>query len=98
MDMADQNAQVDIKGPRYMPRGENWTVAVLGASVRFARGHVLKITDNFSRKSPADRTWERKFAYYFGLPNADVSNVSGAYNRKIREGVKEVLSMIAAKE
>jgi hypothetical protein len=41
------------------------------ASVIFIGGHILQITDNFSRKSSSSAGWTRKFSYFFGKPNAD---------------------------
>jgi hypothetical protein len=62
----NENAGVDITGPRLSPRGNDWTVAVFGAKVRFGGGEILEITDNFSRESPWHEGWTRKFAYFFG--------------------------------
>jgi len=71
LDKKNENAAVDIRGPRFSPRGENWTVVVFTAYVTFHDGSVLDITDNFSRKSPVSQDWTRKFSYFFGTPNGD---------------------------
>ena len=62
-----EHASVEIRGPRWIPRGADWTVVVFSASITFNSGEILKITDNFKRESP-QHEWTRKFSYFFGIP------------------------------
>jgi len=61
----NENAKVDIQGPRFQPRGDHWRVAIFSATVVFESGHKLEISDNFERT--VRDGWDRTFAYYFGL-------------------------------
>lgn len=67
----DENARVDITGPRWLPRKNNWEVVTFRAVVRFEDGHILDLADNFSIDSSAADGWIRKFSYFFGAPEGD---------------------------
>jgi hypothetical protein len=63
------NATVDIRGPRWYPRGVDWKLVIFSARIRYSGGQVLEVSDSFLRESPDE--WTRKFSYYFGVPKDD---------------------------
>lgn len=69
LDKREQNAVVDIDGPRSFPAKNDRTIIILRARIRFESGHLLDISDDFLIESSGE--WARKFAYYFGAPNGD---------------------------
>jgi hypothetical protein len=65
----NEHAAVDIRGPRWFPRGVDWNRVMFSARIRFNSGQILAITDNF-RRELADE-WTRQFSYFFGVPKDD---------------------------
>src|ERR1700689_428768 len=70
LDKRNENATVDIKGPRWISQKNNRVAVVFGARLEFESGHVLEISDDFLIEASGDE-WSRKFAYFFGAPNGD---------------------------
>lgn len=68
-DKRDENAVVDIDGPRYFPGKNGGQLVLFRARVEFENGHVLQITDDFLIQ-PSGEEWSRKFAYFFGAPGS----------------------------
>jgi hypothetical protein len=69
LDKREQNAVVDIDGPRSFPSKNNRTIIILRARIRFESGQLLDISDDFLIESSGE--WSRRFAYYFGASNSD---------------------------
>jgi hypothetical protein len=70
LDKRNENATVDINGPRWISQKNNRVAVVFGARLEFESGHVLEISDDFLIEASGDE-WSRKFAYFFGAPNGD---------------------------
>jgi hypothetical protein len=62
----NENAEVDIDGPRRVRRKDNRDVVIFRAKVTLESGHILKIGDDFLIE-PAGDEWKRNFSYFFGL-------------------------------
>jgi hypothetical protein len=74
LDKRNENAEVDISGPRWLPSKDGRELVTLRATVRFATGHVLEVSENFLI-APSGNEWSRKFSYYFGRPDSDEERI-----------------------
>jgi hypothetical protein len=70
LDKTNENAEVDIQGPRRFPGRFNRVLVIFRARVRFGSGHILDIADDFLIEPSGDK-WTRCFAYFFGMPHGD---------------------------
>lgn len=70
LDKKNENATVDIHGPRRIPHKDGKLALLLRATVLFDSGHLLDVTDDFLIEASGDK-YSRKFAYYFGAPNGN---------------------------
>jgi hypothetical protein len=65
---SNENAVVDINGPRRLRRKDNRVAVIFRARVKFESGHVLEISDDFLIEPSGDR-WTRSFSYFLGMPH-----------------------------
>ncbi|MGA8229836.1 MAG: hypothetical protein WB795_00025 [Candidatus Acidiferrales bacterium] len=61
----NENAEVNISGPRRFARRDDRVPVIFRAKVRFASGHLLDLSDDFLIE-PTGEEWTRKFSYFFG--------------------------------
>ncbi len=62
-------AEIEIDGPHWLPFKDDWLIVTFRSTAKFSTGHLLDISENFSRRESWGRLgseWKRKRAYYCG--------------------------------